>query len=487
MARARRALGAACVALLVTTAPAAGSSSHFGRWTFDRFGLPAFVYGVDQRTDPLARQPELKGATAAQHQVGNDRIVGQAFNHGYTQLWSQERRAAVGEPLRRLDAPLRRRLRLAARRRADAQHALPGPPGAGGESASSASARTGTGRAGCGFEVDEDVYAPFGDDPVLVHDVVDPQPLAQDQAGLVVRVLGRQPVRPRARPRDRGRRTALDPRRRTLSARQLPGDGDNRPLTVFLAALRGPVRGHETLCRRLLRDGHARRPGGGGRRPARRHAGHAAGTGRALFALRAPGPPAAGRGGSPALRLRARARPPGGADRDAARPAARPGRGLGPPLGALAAARRLRRAPALGRARARLGRLPAALRHGLRGGLRPPHGHAGRLLPVRLRPEPRVAQLAALRAAARLHAARAGAGDPALLDLAPVARPGSLQPAPLRHRLAVPPGRARQLERSGLLAAARRGRVRAGRPGPALLRRPAALLRGRRGRAPGGT
>ena len=76
-----RVLTVTCIALLVGAAPAA-AASHFGGWTFDRFGLPAFEYSVDQRTDPLARQPELQGATAAQHQVGNDRIVGQAFNHG---------------------------------------------------------------------------------------------------------------------------------------------------------------------------------------------------------------------------------------------------------------------------------------------------------------------------------------------------------------------------------------------------------------------
>ena len=294
----------------------------------------------------------------------------------------------------------------------------------------------------------------------------------------MVRVLGRQPVRPRARPRDRGPRTALEPpaphAERAAAARrrrQPPPDG-----LPGGAARPGPRA--RDLGRRLLREGHARRPGGGGLRPARRIRSRGGHRPSAVRAARTCAP-AARSGGSPALRVRARARPPGGAARDAARPAARPGRGLGPPLGALAAARGLRRAPALGRARARLGRLPAALRLGLRGGLRPPHGDPGRLLPVRLRREPRLAQLAALRAAARLHAARAGAGDPALLDLAPVARPASLQPAPLRHRLAVPPGRARQLERSGLLAAARRGRVRAGRPRPALLRRSAALLRGR--------
>ena len=66
-------------------------SGAFGRWTTDTLGLPAFRYLLDQQVFPPARQPELKGATEAQHQLGNDHIVAAAFNHGYTQLWSQDR------------------------------------------------------------------------------------------------------------------------------------------------------------------------------------------------------------------------------------------------------------------------------------------------------------------------------------------------------------------------------------------------------------
>jgi hypothetical protein len=64
-------------------------SGHFGRWQVDQWGLPAYDYTDDELKDPDARQPELDGATAAQHQLGNDDIKGIAFNDGYTQLWSQ--------------------------------------------------------------------------------------------------------------------------------------------------------------------------------------------------------------------------------------------------------------------------------------------------------------------------------------------------------------------------------------------------------------
>src|SRR5262249_29146480 len=66
---------------------------HFGAWLVDGDGLPAFRYDVDETSDPRAQQIELAGGTQAQHQVRNDHIVAAAFNHGYTQLWSQARLA----------------------------------------------------------------------------------------------------------------------------------------------------------------------------------------------------------------------------------------------------------------------------------------------------------------------------------------------------------------------------------------------------------
>src|SRR3954452_19552805 len=66
-------------------------SGNFGTWLVDGFALPAFRYDADELIDARARQPELGGGTDAQHQVGNDHIVAAAFNHGYTQLWSQDR------------------------------------------------------------------------------------------------------------------------------------------------------------------------------------------------------------------------------------------------------------------------------------------------------------------------------------------------------------------------------------------------------------
>ena len=96
------ALGAASPALAAGPAPLSADHSRvgiastygsgiFGSWGVDRFGLPAYRYTIDEEKAPEAKQSELNGKTDAWHQVGNDHIVADAFNHGYVQLWSQDR------------------------------------------------------------------------------------------------------------------------------------------------------------------------------------------------------------------------------------------------------------------------------------------------------------------------------------------------------------------------------------------------------------
>ena len=91
---------AAALSPLAGSDPAAGAaakpfgSGAFGAWgPVDRFGLPAYRYAIDEATRP-ARRPAAssRGRTDAWHQVGNDHIVANAYNHGYVQLWSQDRR-----------------------------------------------------------------------------------------------------------------------------------------------------------------------------------------------------------------------------------------------------------------------------------------------------------------------------------------------------------------------------------------------------------
>jgi Glycosyl hydrolase 36 superfamily, catalytic domain/Glycosyltransferase family 36 len=66
-------------------------SGVFGSWAVDREGLPAYDYELDEDADPRAQQPELNGDNSNWSQLGNDAIVANAYNHGYTELWSSAR------------------------------------------------------------------------------------------------------------------------------------------------------------------------------------------------------------------------------------------------------------------------------------------------------------------------------------------------------------------------------------------------------------
>lgn len=261
-------------------------SGAFGRWTVDRLGLPGFRYVVDQETFRPARQPELAGGTEAQHQLGNDSIVAAAFNHGYTQLWSQARLAqwanrwdpagghyGGGFGYLNVDGRVLSTLYLDRPRGGRTERLF------------------GTGyfahrlRA-AGLDVSERVYAPFGDDPLLLHDVT-----IRNRAGAPRRVSWFEywDVNPWLEAADRSRATgaaAWRPASRTLAVRQASGDlGDRRPLSIFAAALRGPVAGRETSAARFFGTGTRAAPAAVA---ADRLGGGAAPPGPKLFAFRAP-------------------------------------------------------------------------------------------------------------------------------------------------------------------------------------------------------
>jgi hypothetical protein len=68
-------------------------SGHFGKWISDPFGLPAYQYTCNQITDPKAVSPVDKAwrsSTDHTHQVGNDRLVAAISNYGYVQVRQDE-------------------------------------------------------------------------------------------------------------------------------------------------------------------------------------------------------------------------------------------------------------------------------------------------------------------------------------------------------------------------------------------------------------
>jgi Glycosyl hydrolase 36 superfamily, catalytic domain len=68
-------------------------SGYFGRWMDDEFGLPAFHYTCDQIHDAKAAttvNPGILSATEHIHQVGNDRLVAVVSNYGYVRVRQDE-------------------------------------------------------------------------------------------------------------------------------------------------------------------------------------------------------------------------------------------------------------------------------------------------------------------------------------------------------------------------------------------------------------
>jgi len=68
-------------------------SGYFGEWIEDEFGLPAYRYTCDQISDPKAITPmndKWRSKTEHLHQVGNDRLVAVASNYGHVQVRQDE-------------------------------------------------------------------------------------------------------------------------------------------------------------------------------------------------------------------------------------------------------------------------------------------------------------------------------------------------------------------------------------------------------------
>ncbi|HEY1763585.1 MAG TPA: hypothetical protein VGF85_01600 [Opitutaceae bacterium] len=144
--------------------PAFGSG-HFGEWITDPFGLPAYRYTCDQATDPRAISPVhpfWRSPTDHTHQVGNDRVIAAVSNYGHVQVRQDE-----GSPKFLNDYCPERGLYGAgvgyladgAASLATCGHAFERVFGEGYYRKIVRNDR---------YQVDQVIFAPFGDDPVLV-------------------------------------------------------------------------------------------------------------------------------------------------------------------------------------------------------------------------------------------------------------------------------------------------------------------------------
>ena len=159
-------------AAAASNATKAYGSGYFGEWIQDEFGLPAFHYTCDQIKDPKAVtevNPGILSATEHIHQVGNDRIVAIASNYGHVRVRQDE-----GAPKFLNDyAPERGYFGGGLGYLTDGTKMLSTfYPGNG----DVFDRVFGIGYfrkkvSGHGYAVDQTIFAPFGDDPVLISQV----------------------------------------------------------------------------------------------------------------------------------------------------------------------------------------------------------------------------------------------------------------------------------------------------------------------------
>ena len=220
-------------------------SGVFGAWHTDAFGLPAYRYTMDEAADPRAQQPELAGKTDAWSQVGNDHLVANAYNHGYVQLWSQD---TVAQWMNRYDA-------------ASGHYAGGyGYLNVDGATMSTlyadrlAGAATdrifGVGyfarrTAAAGVDVNDAVYAPFGDDPVLVHDVTIRNTSTHAENVSWFEYWDVNPYHQGLKVQRGLARPVWSAAVQTLSVAQLPYE-DTHPMTIFAAQVRGATAAFDT-------------------------------------------------------------------------------------------------------------------------------------------------------------------------------------------------------------------------------------------------
>jgi hypothetical protein len=147
-------------------------SGNFGDWITDPQGLPCFEYTCNQTEDPFAATPvetAWRAATDHTHQVGNDRIVAAVSNYGYLQVRQDE----GGARLLNDYCPGAGLYGAGLGYLTDGKEILGTYyPGNG----QSFERFFGMGyyrkrNLGTNFSIDQTIYAPFGDDPVLISEV----------------------------------------------------------------------------------------------------------------------------------------------------------------------------------------------------------------------------------------------------------------------------------------------------------------------------
>lgn len=240
-------------------------SGHFGRWVVDQFGLPAYDYQGES-----AAEPQEDRSSPHTSQIGNDNITGFAFDKGYVQLYSQGRLMQwvnAYEPKKRQFGGGYGYLRIGNR----VISTLSGD-----DSADMSAKRT----FGVGYfrkhlklegvEVTDITYAPFGDDPVLLHDVTIRNRSNRPLDATWFEYWGVNPAVPASKGYRGLEKAEWNGGEQILSVKQKPGPDhewaaetavvDSNPYTVFAAPLGTEITGFESSAGRFFGTGSRKRP-----------------------------------------------------------------------------------------------------------------------------------------------------------------------------------------------------------------------------------
>lgn len=240
-------------------------SGNFGQWIVDPFGLPAYLY-----TGPRTRSSKAEVTAPHTAQIGNDNITAFSFSQGYVQLYSQARLMQwvnAYDPRNRQFAGGYGYLRIGKRVISTLYSDRP--------AGSTEERFFGIGYLRKvlrlkGLEVTDVSYAPFGNDPVLLHEITVRNLSTKPIDATWFEYWGVNPLVPGSRSTRGLQRVQWDPGRRILSVRQKPGPDkewaaeapifDADPYAVFAAPIGTKIHGFESSNKKFFGTGTRARP-----------------------------------------------------------------------------------------------------------------------------------------------------------------------------------------------------------------------------------
>ncbi len=241
----------------IPTSSAGGG--NYGNWISDGFGLPAYVLKNDNSS--LSQIPlQVGGASEFEHQIGNDHIVADASPQGYVSLWSQDR---LYEWVNHYDSGNKHYsggfgyLNVNGKVFSDLSSGKSGQPAVSSTFGVGYSKKVMT---ASNVHVSDIVFAPFGNDPVLLDDVTLENKTTSKLNATWYEYFDVNPYFVTSSTNRGFSSPSYDPSTKTLSVTQDSMAGDFQPMSIYAASLGGPLSGFETSLTNFFGNGSETTP-----------------------------------------------------------------------------------------------------------------------------------------------------------------------------------------------------------------------------------